>query len=228
VKFKEPFASGTDPQCSVKPESEGVIASSTLKTPATLDEPVAIEFLRAGLTKSNYSTEIRMEFVARYFVARPTTFVRVICEIFDGNDRLIGHFSRDYAAYGRGRPFMLVPGRYWRPTMRVDSNVQADNATCRFATRSDPLPTVSADEIELQLVATHYVRTVNRSPYDVESVRFTCEGQNVSTSYQSHQSLGIAPDEVLDDQYLRAYAERCVATEAKATPAPDMSAPLSR
>lgn len=147
VEFSVRIPSDAGADCDVTPVGDGRVVA----------EPVAIELRRADLVRSAYSAEIRMEFLSRYFTVNPTLFVRVICDVFDNREQKTGSFSRDYHAYGRGRPFMLYLGQYWRPVMRIDFDERADHVSCRFANKDDPLPVVRTDDIDLTPSATHSI-----------------------------------------------------------------------
>jgi uncharacterized protein len=203
----------------IAPVGNGVVESSK-KGSRPINEPVAIEFRGAEVIKSGYSAEIRMEFLGKYQIVYPGVFVRVICDVFDDRDQEIGEFSRDYTTHGG----VLMPDQYWHPIMQIEFNEKSDHASCRFANKDDPLPTVSVDDIELNLVTTHQVSTTNLSPYVVDTVDITCKGQNISTYYTNRHTNGIVPDETTPPEYIKNYAEHCFVTAVTAKPAPDMSA----
>jgi hypothetical protein len=191
--------------------------------------PVALELLETKLIQTAYFTEISMQFLSKRFLGRQTMFMRLRCEIFDTGDNSLGVFSKDYSSGNRRQSAMIVPRTYWRPTLRVGRIDAADHASCRFATNEDPLPTVSLDEIEVELPTTNSVQTTNRSPFHVGNVAFTCVGPDeagrggkLSTEYNNRQSLGIAPGETMNPQYVKNFAERCFVTAVKVEPAPDM------
>jgi hypothetical protein len=192
--------------------------------------PVALELQDTKLVQNSYSTEINMQFLSKRFLAQQVKFLRLHCEVFDVGGTSLGVLSKDFSSRSRMQAVSILPRSYWRPSLRVERIEGADHASCRFANNDDPLPIVSVDDVQLELQTTNSVRTTNRSAYHVANVAFTCIGPDeaggrpgeLSTSYNNSQSLGIAPGESMDPQYIKYFAQRCFVTAVKVAPAPDM------
>jgi hypothetical protein len=170
------------------------------------------EIREARITQSEFSTDVRVEMFVREFTSR--IFLRLRCEIFDSENVSLGVYQRDLTG-SPYRPLNLLAGHFYRPSMRIE-RVDADHAACRFATNEDALPTVSTDEVQIELLSIREFRIINNSAFHIARVDFKCRGPLLTTLYsmppQGRRGLGIWPSATNGSQVLPNEADKCSIT----------------
>jgi hypothetical protein len=150
-----------------------VLAAIAFTAPALAQQTV-LEFLDIKLSQRADATHIQAELIARKPVV--ITFVRMRCEVFDVSNTSLGAFQRDYGSGDPRRNFLIVQNYYWRPQMQLRHIDNADHASCRFATRSDPLPKASVEDVDVEVMSTNSVQVTNRTPFTLSAKTLVCSG----------------------------------------------------